>query len=170
MPAFLPEIATLQVFFGVVCSYIGWLKSCVDTFGICIKLWYPLSELCIWCIRNDKFISLKCFPTLIEKSLGWILWSGAPHLGSIGPCFLLPLTFSGLPCGSCSLSILPLSTGDSPPSRVPRAGSGGTALAELIRAPAVTAQQGKVCESCFVLHMKQGNSWFSASRDGGCFS
>lgn len=147
IPAFLSEIATLPVFLGVACSYTGMLKSCVDTFRTYIKLWCPLSELCIWCIRNAKFISLKHFSTWIGKSLGWILWSS----GSISPCFLLSLTFSGLPLWEL-LTVLAHCTTvheDIPlPAMPPVLG--------VVELPwqswsAVATQQGRVCEMCFVL-------------------
>lgn len=48
--------------------------------------------------RNAKFICLRCSSTLLEKSLGWVLWVSAPRLGTVSPCFGLRfLTPSGLP-------------------------------------------------------------------------
>ena len=147
IPAFLSKIPALQVFLGVAGSYIGSLKSYVGTFCTHIKLWYPLSELRIWCFRNARFISLRCSSTLWEKSLGWILWISAPHIGSVSPCFGLSTLSNILRialAGSCSLSCVHCTGytwGDSPPSYATCVGclirGDTTALAELIRATVV---------------------------------
>lgn len=77
IPAFLSEIATLQVFLGGACSCIGRLKSCVDTFGTYVMIatfWAVL-----WTHQECQVYIPGMFFHLNKRV--WVLWSWAPQLG-----------------------------------------------------------------------------------------